>query len=88
MSCVDIVCTVILILLEIGIFCDTVHICKLWVINYCISSIEHNVFDMSVCGLCECAAQLMSVLLTRHRVIWWLALAVDMDMSNGRGVFT
>jgi len=51
MSCVEFVYTVILILLEIGVFCHTVHVCKLWVINYCISSIEHNMFDMSVSGV-------------------------------------
>lgn len=61
MSCVEFVCTVILILLSMCVFYDTVHICKLWVINYCISSIEHNVFDVSVGGLCECAAQLISL---------------------------
>jgi hypothetical protein len=60
-SCVEFVYTVILILLEIGVFCDTVHICKLWVINYCISSPEHNVFDVSVSGVRECAAQLTSL---------------------------
>jgi len=61
MRCVEFVCTVILILLEICVICDAVHICKRWLINYCISSIEHNVFDMSVCGPCECAAQLTSL---------------------------
>ena len=46
------------ILHEICVFFDTVHICKHWVINDSISSIEHNVFDVSVCGLYKCAAQL------------------------------
>jgi len=48
------------IALNMCFFWDTVHICKRWVINYCISSIEYNVFDVSVCGLRECAARLTS----------------------------
>ena len=82
MSCVEFVCTVILILLSVCVFYNTVHICKLWVINYCISSIEHNVFDVSVCGPRECAVQLTSLFCWHKASCQWVVGACCFEIST------
>ena len=44
--------------------------CKRWIKNYCISTIEHDLFDASVCGLCECATEMTSLFWCKALCQW------------------